>query len=40
MKRLASFNVEIDYAKLSNFIKKATPLLAIQLSCRFFRRTV
>ena len=40
MKRLTSFNVEIDYAKLSNFIKKATPLLAIQLSCRFFRRTV
>lgn len=40
MKRLASFNVEIDYAKLGNFIEKATPLLAIQLSCRFFRRTV
>jgi hypothetical protein len=29
MKRLASFNVEIDYAELGNFIKKATPLLAI-----------
>jgi hypothetical protein len=29
MKRLASFNVEIDYAELGNLIKKATPLLAI-----------
>jgi hypothetical protein len=40
MKRLASFNVEVDDAELGNFIKKASPLLAIKLSWRFFRRTV
>ena len=40
MKRLASFNVEIDYAQFGNFIEKATPLLAIQLSRCFFRRAV
>ena len=40
MKRLAPFNVDIDYAQFRNFIEKPTPLFAVQLCCRFFRRTV
>jgi hypothetical protein len=40
MKRLAAFNVEVDYPQFGNFIEKATPLIAVQLSRCFFRGAV